>query len=66
MLRNPGFGALGLHLQLSTEVPCFHSIKLDANGIPSYAIDNVSAVMGILAVEADVLSRNFVLESQGP
>ncbi|CAE7677498.1 NHX7, partial [Symbiodinium microadriaticum] len=36
-------------------VPCFHSIKLDANGVPSsYAIDNVSAVMGILAVEADV------------
>ena len=53
--------------QRSTEVPCFHSIKLDANGVPSsYAIDNVSAVMGILAVEADVLSRNFgVFESQG-
>ena len=33
--------------QRSTEVPCFHSIKLDANGVPSsYAIDNVSAVMG--------------------
>ncbi|CAE7423308.1 NHX7 [Symbiodinium natans] len=36
-------------------VPCFRNIKIDANGIPSsYAIDNVSAVMGILSVEADV------------